>query len=193
MRTINWINATDGTPKQYTCAHCGCLVGPSLGYRGMDPRNAHRVVRQILICSNCEAPTYFAEDDAQHPQPAYGRQVNHLEENVNSLYNEARAAFSVKAYTSSVMACRKLLMHIAVGKGAKAGDSFLHYIEFLRDSHYIPPGGADWVDRIRQKGNEANHEIVLIGEADAKQMIGFSEMLLKFVFEFPRAIAQPTG
>ena len=89
------------------------------------------------------------------------------------------------------MTCRKLLMHIAVAKGAKAGETFLKYIEFLREGHFIPPNCEVWVDRIREKGNEANHEITLMSETDAKQLIDFTEMLLKFVYEFPGALSQP--
>ena len=38
---------------------------------------------------------------------------------------------------------------------------------------------------IRQKANEANHEILLMGEKDARNIIRFSEMLLRFICEMP--------
>jgi hypothetical protein len=52
----------------------------------------------------------------------------------------------------------------------------------------VPPNGEEWVDHIRQKGNEANHEIVLMSSEDAKDLITFIEMLLKFIYEFPNKI-----
>ena len=49
----------------------------------------------------------------------------------------------------------------------------------------MPPNGKKWVDAIRKKGNEANHEIQLMGERDARNIVRFSEMLLRFVYEMP--------
>jgi hypothetical protein len=44
------------------------------------------------------------------------------------------------------------------------------------------------VDHIRRKGNEATHEIALMSQQDAEELVGFSEMLLKFVYEFPNRV-----
>jgi hypothetical protein len=68
----------------------------------------------------------------------------------------------VNSFTSAVLTCRKLLMHIAVEKGAPTNQSFLQYVEYLEQNHYVPPGGKGWVDYIRTKGNEANHEIKIM-------------------------------
>jgi hypothetical protein len=83
------------------------------------------------------------------------------------------------------MGCRKLLMHVAVEKGADTGESFVKYIDYLQQKHYTPPSSDDWVDSIRKRGNEANHQIVLMKSTDARDLIAFSEMLLKFIYEFP--------
>ncbi len=82
-------------------------------------------------------------------------------------------------------------MHIAVEKGAAAGDSFFKYVEYLSEKNYVPPDGKHWVDHIRRIGNEVNHEIKISSQEDAQQLIGFVEMLLKFVYEFPNRIPQP--
>ena len=76
-------------------------------------------------------------------------------------------------------------MHIAVEQGADSGASFISYIEFLSEKGFIPPNGKDWVDSIRKRGNEANHEIVIMDKEVALEMITFSEMLLRFIYEFP--------
>jgi hypothetical protein len=55
----------------------------------------------------------------------------------------------------------------------------------LEAQRLIPPNAKAWVDKIRNKGNEANHQIVLMGECDAKLLIALSEMLLKIVYEYP--------
>ena len=41
------------------------------------------------------------------------------------------------------------------------------------------------MDYIRQKGNEANHEIVIMDRPEAEELLVFSSMLLKFIYEFP--------
>lgn len=79
-------------------------------------------------------------------------------------------------------------MHIAVSKGATPGETFIKYVEFLSNNNYVPPGAKDWVDHIRKKGNEANHEIVIMGKEDAEELLAFSEMLLKIIYEFPASI-----
>ena len=41
------------------------------------------------------------------------------------------------------------------------------------------------MDAIRKDGNEATHEIALADADEAAQLLDFTEMLLKFVYEFP--------
>jgi Domain of unknown function (DUF4145) len=80
-------------------------------------------------------------------------------------------------------------MNIAVAQGASEGLRFIEYVEYLANAGYVPPNGKPWVDHIRKKGNEATHEIALMQQADARELLGFLEMLLKFVYEFPGRIA----
>lgn len=79
-------------------------------------------------------------------------------------------------------------MNLAASQGAKEGKSFVDYIDFLAEKGYVPPNGRGWVDHIRTKGNAANHEIALMSQSDAEDLITFTEMLLKFVFEFPKRV-----
>lgn len=82
----------------------------------------------------------------------------------------------------------RCLCTIAIEKGAKAGLTFIDYVKYLVDNHYAPPGSEPWVDRIRQVGNEANHEIKIMGKEVTVELINFVEMLLKFIYEFPAKI-----
>ena len=79
-------------------------------------------------------------------------------------------------------------MNIAVAQGAKQGESFIAYVEYLANSGFVPPNGRGWVDHIRSKGNEANHEIRLMSQPEAEELISFLEMLLKFIYEFPSKV-----
>lgn len=84
-------------------------------------------------------------------------------------------------------------MNVAVQQGAKENLKFIEYVNYIADQGYVPPNGKHWVDHIRKKGNEATHEIAVMGEADARELIVFIEMLLRFIYEFPSMIPSPPG
>ncbi len=91
----------------------------------------------------------------------------------------------VNAYTASVICSRKILMNIAVNKGAEQNLKFEEYIDYLDNKGYVPPDGKEWVKRIRDNGNEAKHHIMMMDREDAEILIIFVGMLLKFIYEFP--------
>ena len=118
-----------------------------------------------------------------------GREVNGVtDEHVLSAYNEARDCTSVGAHTGAVLLCRKLLMNVAVHQGAEPGGSFASYIDYLESNGYIPPNGKEWVDEVRKKGNLATHDLPVMTEHDSAKLLNFSEMLLRFIYEFPSMI-----
>ena len=187
---FNWASATTIGRVTYQCGHCGHKVGPNYGYRASTDTGRHA---GILICPTCTNPTFFDAEKKQHPAVRLGKDVGGItEEGVENLYNEARDCTSVGSYTAAVLLCRKLLMNIAVQHGAKEGDSFVSYVNYLEESGYVPPNGRRWVDTIRKKGNEATHEIALMSEKDAQQIIIFVEMLLRFIYEFPSMLEDDT-
>src|SRR4030095_14529065 len=100
---------------------------------------------------------------------------------VEELYEEARRATSAHSYTSAILCCRKLLMHIAVSLNAPEGKTFAEYVTYLKNNHYTPPNSDAWVDHIRKMGNEANHEINIGEKEDAEEFLTFIEMLLRFI------------
>jgi hypothetical protein len=173
-----WVNIKVDLPsKTYTCGYCGQFVASSRGYD-----SAHDL---IYVCPHCERATFFEDKNKQFPGSAYGNEVKNLDPVVGRMYNEARKSYSVGAYTASVLCSRKLLMNIAHTQGAPDKQTFKFYVEWLRDNHYLPPGGEKWVDHVRNKGNEATHEIPQMEAKDAETLIHFLEMLLKFIYEFP--------
>jgi len=82
-------------------------------------------------------------------------------------------------------------MNIAVQEKASPGLKFIEYVEYLSNKGFVPPNGKHWVDHIRKKGNEATHEIALMTQTDAKDLLGFVEMLLRFIYEFPEMVPKP--
>ena len=177
-----WHNLSGIEKRQFRCGHCGFNVANDKGFFHNDP------FQRVFVCPNCDRPTYFVANNIQIPGVAPGDEVAHLPEPLEKLYREARNCCGVGAYTASVLASRKMLMNVAVEQGAAEGLKFIEYVDHLASSGFIPPNGRGWVDHIRKKGNEATHEIALMGQADAEELIAFLEMLLKFIYEFPARV-----
>ena len=180
-----WQNQLGLPPKTYVCGYCSANVGSDRGF----PNAAGLSAGMIYVCPVCDKPTFFQlQSNTRMPGAPLGNPVQHVPGDVNKLYEEARTCCAASAYTAAVLLCRKLLMNIAVSEGAPAGQSFMQYVEYLAANNYVPPKGRVWVDHIRKKGNEATHEIQIMDERDALDLIAFSEMLLKFIFEFPKKV-----
>jgi hypothetical protein len=189
-----WIGTKVFDPRRFDCGYCGHIVASKEGYsREYETGPMHnriKVTEYIYICPSCEGPNYFWKDGRRTPGTLPGEAVQSLPADLQKLYGEARSCCSVNAFTASVLASRKLLMNIAVSKGAKEGLKFIEYVDYLEDNHFAPPESHDWVDHIRKKGNEATHEIALMNKDDAEELVSFCEMLLKFIYEFPNRMAK---
>jgi len=186
MQEIIWSNIQNLPSKDYKCGHCGALLASEKGYQGLGDLAGEKLFAQIYICHKCNKPTFFDFNQKQTPGPIIGNPVQHIPNpEVEKLFNEAKACFSISAFTSSVMCSRKLLMNVAVTEGAKEGKGFIEYVNYLNDNNYIPPNGKQWVDSIRKLGNEANHKIDFKSQEDATRILNFVEMLLRFIYELP--------
>lgn len=181
QNTSDWQDAQQVVETSFKCGFCNHLVASDKGYWSNNPK------RRIHICPYCQNPTLI-KTNLQIPGVVPGNKVDHLPEDIETIYDEARRCVSINAFTAGVLLCRKLLAHLAVEKGADEGKSFVKYVDYLSDHHYIPPDGKDWVDHVRKKGNEATHEIVVMTQKDAMDLISFAEMLLRFIYEFPKRV-----
>ncbi|MEN2666793.1 DUF4145 domain-containing protein [Listeria aquatica] len=174
----------------YCNRHTSSIDGLSLKFSNYNDRSGAKQIENygVYICTHCKMPTFIWED-IQVPGNRFGNPVEGVSDTVNEIYEEARASFSVGAYTAVVLLCRKLLMNLAVDLGADENKSFVYYINYLKDNHYIPVNSSDWVDAIRTQGNEATHETKVKTKDDAEKMIKFSEMLIKMNYEYPSLIS----
>lgn len=180
----------------WDCAYCERQVSENKGFVATTTESGFRRLNGVLVCCpNCNCPTFFAKENeaydiwGQYPVKAYGNDVDHLPTDIANLYGEARRCFSVSAFSACVMLCRKLLMHIAVEQGAteknSAGhsNSFKYFVKYLDDENIIPKNAKGWTDHIRDKGNEANHEIKDVSQEDAEMLLQFVELILRNVYE----------
>ena len=186
---VAWWSAQDLPNQSFTCGFCNTTVSSVKGYKlGLHGDASSHQIGGIYLCPNCGGPVFFAPSGVKYPSPAMGNPVQHVPEALNSLYEEARRCTSQNCFTAAVLLCRKMLMNIAVEQAAPEGLKFIEYVTYLSDKGYVPPNGKHWVDHIRKKGNEATHEIALMAEGDARELLGFIEMLLRFIYEFPKMV-----
>lgn len=184
--TNSWKNG--GTVEaSYICGYCGHEVSSNRGMALQKKQNGIGYSIKpygVYICTHCHMPTFIYKD-IQVPGNRYGEPVNNVPEEVSSVYEEARSSFAAGAYTGVVLLCRKLLMHIATDLGADSGLRFIQYVDYLNEHHYAGARSDEWVDQIRQFGNQANHEIRINTKEEAKRNIKFCEMILKLNYEYP--------
>lgn len=188
-KSSGWNNTDELMSKEYKCYNCANNICSNEGYRygedtGLEFTN-YEDKAYIYICYKCNSPTHFNVRGEQVPGYLYGGNILYLPEEVESVYNEARNCFSVNAFTSVVLCCRKLLMNISCELGANEGLSFVKYIDYLEKNNHIPSKAKPWVDKIRLLGNDGTHKIENRSEKDAKLAIQFTNILLKIIYEMP--------
>ena len=190
---MQWEKTEKVGSKSYICGYCGSNLASEVGYIAIAGRGSNSIIGRIYICHKCTKPTFFdVTTGTQTPGPIIGNPVKHIPDvDVENLFIEAKSCYSISAYTSSVMCCRKLLMNISVAEGAKEGKNFTDYVNYLNDNNYIPPNGKKWVDSIRKLGNEANHNIEFKSQIEAERILNFTEMLLRFIYELPGIMETP--
>jgi Domain of unknown function (DUF4145) len=184
---MNWNLIQELSSYKFTCGYCGSLVGSAKGWGGVATvSGAAKRCGVIRVCPHCSGPTYVdVINSGQIPGVPYGNVVKHLPSEIEQLYEEASSCMAGGAPTAAALCCRKLLMHIAVERKAEEGKTFQHYVDYLETDHYIPTGAKGWVDQIRTKGNEANHEIKINTRQEGEEIVDFTEMLLKVIYEYP--------
>lgn len=181
----SWSGSTKQPPRQFVCHYCDNMVASKEGWK----YNVGPPDTSAYVCPYCSSPSFFI-GECQIPSPCPGKDVDGIAEvEVRQLYWEARASIAAGAYTAGVMACRKLLMNIAVAKGAGKNKGFVYYVDYLAESGHVPIEVKPLLAHIRAKGNDANHEIRLMRMPDALQILCFTEMLLTVIYQVPQQLA----
>lgn len=136
-----------------------------------------------LFCPNCRNGSIITNAGMTLPHSSFGPTVQGLPNDIQNAYDEARACFSIKAYTSCELMCRKILMHVGVEKGYPEGKPFVEYIDHIQGQGYITPVMKDWVDLIRKHGNTSTHKLQPTDALRAESTLMFTAELLKLIYE----------
>ena len=133
-------------------------------------------------CPHCRRGAVIV-DGRLYPSTPFGPSIEGLPAEVAGAYEEARNCMGVGAFTAAELVCRKILMHIAVDKGATPGKPFVTYLDHLEKAGYVTPPMKAWVDLIRMRGNLATHEIPAPDQQQAESTVMFTAELLRLVYE----------
>jgi hypothetical protein len=136
-----------------------------------------------MLCPSCINASVLSKDGLLYPSAAFGPVIEGLPAEVDSAYHEARMCLTVNGFTACELICRKILMHVAVEKGAQPGDTFNNYLQYLVTKGYVTPPMKGWVDLIRKHGNQSTHELPSPDKSRAESTLMFTAELLRLIYE----------
>jgi len=171
--------STSASWYPYKCATCGRDVSGAVVAK---TTSVAHVVRW-LQCPNCSDGAVQRMDGNIYPGVAFGMKLEGLPGEVEAAYTEARNCMVVDAYGACELVCRKILMCVAVEKGAKEGEPFSSYLTYLGERGFITDAMMGWVEIIRENGNKATHKIEKVAKERAESTIMFTAELLRIVYE----------
>lgn len=141
-----------------------------------------------IRCMKCKL-ALAVNDGVASPAQKPLRVPSGLSDDERAVWGEIRECLGVGAYTAAVMLCRKLLMHVAVAhdlppKNAKGfAPTFAQSVDHLLQAGVITARMKPWIERIKDVGNEANHEIAPVGKESALDVATFTQKLLELAYE----------
>ncbi|GAA0986839.1 hypothetical protein ENKNEFLB_01950 [Nocardioides aquaticus] len=146
--------------------------------------------QQWLRCPTCKAAA-IVDGAVVLPRQSGLRNPAGQPEPDQYVWDEVRACMSAGAHNAVVMLCRKLLFHLAVSQGLppknarNRAPSFEQAVNHLEAEGLVTSRMRPWVVKIKDVGNEANHEIPRVTAADARTIAKFTEQMLLMTYEYP--------
>lgn len=186
-RTFKNLSRYDGNNPDswynYRCAHCGHDVTGIVVAKYGEIVSGRLETATWLLCPSCGDASIITRSGDQFPAPIAGPDLQGLPPDISAAYDEARRCLGISALTACSMMCRKILMHVAVEKGARTGQPFEKYVNYLQEQGYTAPTMKPWVDRIRQLGNEGAHDLEAPSREATESVLAFTGGLLRVVYE----------
>jgi hypothetical protein len=182
--------STDDAWATYRCGHCDTKVsGAVVAYHVWLDKENRKYFIQWVLCPECALGSTLI-NGTSYPGSPFGPVLQGLPQDVDAAYKEARHCMKVNAYTAAELMSRKILMHVAVEKGAKEGEPFASYLSYLEQQGYVTPPMKKWVDAIRKHGNESTHKLLAPSQQRAESTVMFTAELLRLTYEMEHLAGQ---
>ncbi len=175
---------------QGTCGHCDAPTNFAIVALC---RRTNQIPQGVAVCPACHGVNIVEDGKPQIPASRPGKYVEGLPEDVAAAWREARASLGAGAPTAAEHMCRKILVHIAVANGAKEGVPFKAAVEHLLATGVITSQWKPWVDKIRDNGNEAAHDLAPVPQERARLTLEFTQQLLQLVYETEHRMKKLSG
>ncbi|WP_084459274.1 DUF4145 domain-containing protein [Mycolicibacterium houstonense] len=181
--------------ERLDCPFCGGTQMFVVAFNTVDPGSEDYV--QWLRCTNC-LRGIVRNGNGVSPATLPLDTPRALTGEALTAWQEVRRCLSVGATTAAVMMCRKLLFHVAVEHGLPDKDSrgraptFVEALNHLEVSGVITTRMRPWVERIKDVGNEANHDLAAVSATEANDVATFTRQLINLAYELDAMIAGPT-
>jgi len=76
-------------------------------------------------------------------------------------------------------------MVCACNEGDTDGKSFASYVNFITHNVLNYPKARDAIDKIRDIGNDANHDVAFVNEGDARLSLQIVYYMLNSIYSLP--------
>ncbi len=174
------------------CTTCQALVDAKVmgGYDAYDEEAGYYKFL-FLKCPKCDNPMLaeqelYGGDEWSEPSRLYPPHVRAnptLPAPIRGMFDEVLACLRAKAYTATVLMCRKVLEGVCRAHGATGGLSSA--LQELKEKGVIESRLYEWADELRLSGNAAAHDVAVSTPAeDAKDIVDFTNAILEYTFTF---------
>lgn len=194
--SFNWI--TYDKYDSYECSYCLVTVSP---YKVWIAKNSFKsaydipysISSYLYFCNHCGRPTFKdgLQNNELFPKKIYGKKIELPEryKEIKEAFEELRKCISVNAFTAAVMMGRKILTIITynypetsneIKKKIESGQiKFFECVVELKKIYALPAINHHLFDKIKNLGNDANHQLEQRSEKDAKEIYEAIELIMK--------------
>jgi hypothetical protein len=176
---VTLFSSSHWTWKEEVCGHCGKPSNVAVVATVKDKKGQGQLVQ---VCVSCRGVSVVRPPDLRIPATRPGGDVDGLGAEVAAAWQEARSALGAGAPTAAEHMCRKILIHIAVDHDAKEGIPFQAAIDHLLEKGVITAQWKPWIQKIKEHGHEAAHDLTPVTMERAETTLGFTQQLLELVY-----------
>lgn len=186
------INKLEPAHVQAECGHCGKATNARV--LAATSRTDGTLIRWCICACEREEPMIMlipggksVDDKEWLPSARLFTSNSKWPHEIAQLYEEASTAFAAGAFTACSMMARKALMNCACREGDADGRTFQQYVDYIVGTVLTYPKAKTAIDQIRKIGNDANHNIAFVSQADAKRAMEILTYMLNTIYSLPSA------